>query len=128
MMAVPRCTLAGINIFPLATTFPMNGVISTNFGSYHAKISTVNGDMLSVELVDQPSDVQLDLASATNEKDWKHEHGSGSWSQHRFWRSMNTWRLPTGELRMESATEIHATLAIHPIHWAEFTIQPRYEK
>ena len=41
---------------------------------------------------------------------------------------MDSWVTPAGENYNEDTTNITVTIAIHPIHWAEFTLQPRYEK
>lgn len=117
-------------LYSFTTAFPITGTISTNFGPYRAQISTVNGSMLSLELLDKPNDMRLDLVTATNSKGWVYRSpGAGSWGQHQFWASMY-FISPDGTAHLQDTggSPITVTIAIHPIHWAEFTLQPRYEK
>jgi hypothetical protein len=116
------------NLFTFSTAFPINGTIETNFGPYRAHLSTVNGDMLSVDLLDKPDGMRLDIVTATNAKGWRYRPAAGSWGQHSFWRKMDSWIAPDGENYLEDTTNITVTLGIHPIYWAEFTLQPRSEK
>jgi hypothetical protein len=116
------------NLFTFSTALPSNGTIATNFGPYRARLSTVNADVLGVDLYDKPDGMRLDLITATNAKGWKYRMGSASWGQHQFWKSMNSWTSPDGENYLEDTTNITVTLGIHPIYWAEFTLQPRSEK
>jgi len=119
---------AKTNIFTVSIHLPINGQILTNFGPYRAQLASVNRDALAVELIEKPEDVHLDLISATNDKGWTNGFLTGGGSQHRFVRNMNTWRSPDGVMHSESTSQITVTIAIHPIHWTKFTLQPRYEK
>lgn len=116
------------NLFTFTTSLPVNGQVLTNFGPYRAQVTSPNRDALSVELIEKPEDVRIDLVSATNEKGWTNHGLTGGGSQHRFVWNMNSWLLPSGGERMQSASQVNVTIAIDPIYWSEFTLQPRYEK
>lgn len=116
------------DLFTFTTSLPIHGQVLTNFGPYRAQLTSYNGDALAVELIEKPKDARIDLVCATNEKGWTSHSLTGGGSQHRFVWNMNSWRLPSGEDRMQSASRVTVTIAIHPIYWADFTLQPRYEK
>jgi hypothetical protein len=76
---------------------------------------------LDVELTNKPAQMRVTFIKAVDDEGTNLYSGSGSWSQHRFWKMLNA-RSATGK-----PTQIHATVAIHENYEAEFMLQPRYE-
>jgi hypothetical protein len=111
------------NLHSFTVTWPLTNAIHTNFSGLPVKIDFVNTDMLSVELTNNPAHLRLTLLSAVDDEGRNLDNWTGSWDQHRFWKMLKLERTaPPKPVR------IHATVAIHANHEAEFMLKPRYER
>jgi hypothetical protein len=106
------------NLFRFTIPWRMVGTHATNFAGVPVNISYVNTRMLAVGLPTQPKGLRVSFVSAIADDGATANEYSGSWSQHRFWRSLSE----------RKTSNIHATVAIHPNYPLSFTLQPRYEK
>ncbi|MEW6304614.1 MAG: hypothetical protein AB1705_14155 [Verrucomicrobiota bacterium] len=95
--------------------YPLDPKWTTNFAGQSVTIGYANGDMLAVELPDKPPTKRVTFVHALNQKGDRIDEITGSWGQHRFWRS----------LRVTSKdTDVTATIAIHDEYRFEFFVQP----
>lgn len=105
------------NLFHFTIPWQMRGTNATNFAGVPVNISYVHTSMLVVELPTHPKGLRVAFVSAFGDHGANANDHSGSWGQHHFWRSLNSW----------GSSNIHATIAIHANHPASFTLRPRYE-
>lgn len=106
------------NLFSFTVPWPLSGAVQTNLGGHACRIAFVNTDMLSVELPDKPGQTRLTFVNALDDQGVNLDNRSGSWGQYTFWKSLN----------LSKPAQIHAIVAIHENHEAEFTLQPRYQR
>ena len=90
--------------------------IKTNLAGMPFEIKWVNGSMLAVQMTEKRADLRLVFAGARNSSGKDLHDGTGSWSQHEFWKSLN---LDDGE------SSVDATFAIVPNVHVTYFVQPR---
>jgi hypothetical protein len=107
------------NLYSFAITWP-TGTNWTEFSGLPVSISFVNSAVLAVQIPSKPPHLRLTFVSAFDDEGRNINEGSGSWSQHSFWKLL--------KVRSNKQMIINATIAIQPNHPASFTLQPRYDK
>jgi len=89
------------------------------------QVAFVNTDMLSVDLLDTNANVRLTFIGAADEQG-KLESGTGSWSQHRFWRALDQRKI--GDTiyvgSPKPGTVFRVTVAIHTNYPVEHIFVP----